>query len=376
LDELKAMQAKLEKLNKPLPKVYAAYYGEDWKTQGDWMGRAFRDWAVLCGAVAPMNHPVYFSDHTYTVNDFIGPHHRQGDCVRRWVHWLKTDNPKSLWNPFNGYRRQSEWDDHGETYLWSMDGPDLWYLLEIHHAGTFRIGMYFFNKDGHTGANRVRDYMLEIYPAQHDWMSFRDWQKFSLHAEAQVRRSPPLAKSRMHDFWGGVYKQFLVTGPCNYYVKIDRNYSFNTIISAVMIDRLTGVPLQCEQYGIPCMAEVPYDPPPFPVSFSTPEGRGLLRFWKKLDSSYNKNGTMNLQRKYRIGVYQTSVELGKTDSEIKSLADSLKWRLNQWDDVQRQEHQKIMKQGFEKLLEVTPSLRQSLEDQKKGVPEIFKNWSR
>jgi hypothetical protein len=35
-----------------------------------------------------------------------------------------------------------------------------------------------------------------------------------------------------------------------------------------------------------------------------------------------------------------------------------------------------MKQGFEKLLEVTPSLRQSLEDQKKGVPDIFKDWPR
>jgi hypothetical protein len=376
IEDLKAMQLKLDRLRKPLPKVYAAYHGEDWKTQGDWMGRAFRDWAVLCGAVAPMDHPVYFSDHIYTINGFIGPNHGRNDCIRRWVHWLKTDNPKSLWNPFNGYRRQSEWDDHGETYSWSIDGPDLWYLLEIKHKGTFRVGMYFFNKDGHGGANRVRDYMIEVYPAQQGWVGYWNWSKFSVHAENQTRRLSPLVKSRVRDFWGGVYKQFIVTGPCNYYVKIDRNYSFNTIISAVMIDRLTGEPLPTEKYGIPSMAEVPYEPPPFPVPFTTSEGRDLLIAWKKLDSSYDKTGAINMQRKYRIGIYQTAVELGKTEPEIKALADSLKWQLNQWDDAQRKEHQKVMKQGFEKLLEVTPSLRQSLEDQKKGVPDIFKNWPR
>ncbi|MDR2641718.1 MAG: hypothetical protein LBC74_02870, partial [Planctomycetaceae bacterium] len=35
------------------------------------------------------------------------------DVIRRWIHWAKTDNPKTLYDPYYGYRRQAEWDDHG-----------------------------------------------------------------------------------------------------------------------------------------------------------------------------------------------------------------------------------------------------------------------
>jgi hypothetical protein len=376
IDELKAMQTKLDNLIRPLPKEYADYYGEDWKTQGDWIGRAFRHWAVMCGAVAPLNHPVYFSDLTYTVNDFIGPNRRENDCARRWVHWLKTDNPRTLWDPFNGYRRQSEWDDHGEAYPISKDGPDLWYLLEIRHKGVFRVGMYFFNKDGHVGNNRLRDYMIEFYPTSHKWIKFDEWKKFSIDAESTVSRMNPLEKSRVKDFWGGVYKQFIVTGPNNYFVKIDRNYSFNTIISAVMIDRLVGKPVSVERYGLPCFAQVPYNAPPIPESFSTSEGRQLMLVWNALENIYAKRNGMEKVRKARIAVYQAAVALSGTSDEILQLADSLKWQLNQWDEKQRKEHHEAMKRGFDRFFEVTPSLRQSIEDQKKGVPEVFKNWTR
>jgi hypothetical protein len=376
IDELKLMQTKLERLKTPLPKVSAEYYGEDWKTQGDWMGRAFRHWAVMCGAVAPLNHPIYFSDLTYTVNDFIGPNRRQNDVARRWVHWLKTDNPRTLWNPFNGYRRQSEWDDHGEAYPLSKDGPDLWYLLEIKHKGVFRVGMYFFNKDGHGGNNRLRDYMIEFYPTSHKWAKFDDWKKLSIDAETKVSQIKPLEKSRVKDFWGGVHKQFVVTGPNNYFVKIDRNYSFNTIISAVTLDRLVGKPLNEERYGIPCLAEIPYNAPPVPESFSTAEGRQLALVWNALDNVYAKQNGVERERKARIAVYQAAAALSGTSDEILQMSDSLKWQLNQWDERQRKEYQETMKRGFEELLEVTPSLRQSIEDQKKGVPEVFKNCPR
>jgi hypothetical protein len=50
-----------------------------------------------------------------------------------------------------------------------LDGPDMWYLLEIRNKGMFRIGMYFFNKDGHSGHNRLRDYLIEVYPSPRQW---------------------------------------------------------------------------------------------------------------------------------------------------------------------------------------------------------------
>ncbi len=137
--EIKSMQAKLEKLNKPLPKVYAAYYGEDWKTQGDWVGRYGRRYAVMCGAAAPFDQHFASADNRISVHPFIGLHKTKDDSLRRWVHWLKTDNPKVMYSPLNGYRRQAEWDDHAEAYPMTHNGPDLWYLLEIKDEGTGKL---------------------------------------------------------------------------------------------------------------------------------------------------------------------------------------------------------------------------------------------
>jgi hypothetical protein len=370
-EELKAIQIKLEKLNKPLPKVYAGYYGEDWKTQGDWIGRTFRDWAILCAVTAPFDHPIYFTTEYYSVHEFIGPHHPdESDAIRRWIHWIKTDNPKTLYDPWYGYRRQAEWDDHGEAYSWSMDGPDLWYLLRIREPGTYRIGMYFFNKDGHHGHNRMRDYMIEIYPAPKEWKlqewpqyKFRHWPRYSELAELQVRKTPPLAKSRMHDFWGGVHKQFVVTGGRYYFVKIDRNYSFNTILSSVSVDRLYGKPTwhETSQLGIQCLCEMPYEPPPLPESYETGLGRQVGLLWKTLDDKYAVTGGMEQQRKGRIAAYQTATFFSDREDSLQQLADSLKWRLNQWDEKQRQEWRNFMKKAHEEFLIRVPAQRKAIE---------------
>jgi hypothetical protein len=362
------MQEKLERLKTPLPKVYAAYYGEDWKTQGDWIGRTFRDWAILCAVTAPFDHPIYYTTEHYSVHEFIGPHHPQkGDTIRRWVHWIKTDNPKTLYDPWYGYRRQAEWDDHGEAYPWSMDGPDIWYLLRIREPGTYRVGMYFFNKDGHGGANRFRDYMIGIYPAPKEWKlqewpqyNPSDWQKYSELAESQVRKFLPLAKSRARDFWGGIHKQFIVKGQGYYFVKIDRNYSFNTILSSVSIDRLEGKPTRVEKYGIPILREIPYDAPPLPKYYSSGRGRQIGLLWNTLDQKYGVEKGMARQRSLRLSVYQAACKLGQEDNEIKSLADSIKWRLNIWDEKQRVEWRQVMKRAHDKLLIEIPAQREAI----------------
>jgi hypothetical protein len=375
------MLTKLERLKIKLPKVYAAYYGEDWKTQGDWLGRMCRHWCVLCGAASPFDHPVYFSDKKYNAQCFIGPNHNSGDTLRRWVHWEQTEDKRALWNPLNGYRRQSEWDDHGEAYYLSKDGPDLWYLLEIKVKGTFRVGMYFVNKDGHAGANRFRDYIISIYPStyhstQNLQITSENWHLISQQAELQTRTSTPLTSARIQNFWGGVYKQFIVKGQNSYFVKIDRNYSYNTILSAVMIDRMTGDKLPEELFGLPCMADVEYNPPEFPDHFYDNYGRRLLTLWNSLDAILERKNGINFQRKYKTAIYQAAIEYAQSDQQIAELATSFKWRLNQWDTQQRKEHVRIMKKGFNRLLELTPSLKNSIESQKYGVPDTIKNWER
>ena len=112
------------------------YLGEDWATKGDWVGRYGRQYSVLCAADSPLNHYVAFG-MGYKVTGAIGPHHDGKNSLRHWVHWTKTDNPSSLWDPCVGHRRQAEWDDNGESYRPTYEGPDLWVAVEI-PAGCIR----------------------------------------------------------------------------------------------------------------------------------------------------------------------------------------------------------------------------------------------
>ncbi|MDR2642327.1 MAG: hypothetical protein LBC74_05995, partial [Planctomycetaceae bacterium] len=398
IDELKLMQTKLDRLKVPLPKVYAAYYGEDWKTQGDWVGRTTRDYFVQCANWGPSDGGHAHSADYFNIGKFMGPHHRKDDAVRMWVHWQKTSNPRSLYNPWIGYRRQSEWDDHGETYPMTQDGPDVWYILEVKHKGVFRVDMYFFNKDGHGGANRFRDYVIEVYPTKEVWYDYSrygypktitenspsidekmrtilarryEWVKLAKIAEQGVRTSRPLCKTRVRDFWGGVHKQIVVTGPAHYLVKIDRNYSFNTIISSVGIDRIHGEPTKDEIRGIPDLAGFPYNPPKFPNKYSTEIGTEVYRLWNLLDAVYAKSNNFQLQWRYRVQAYHAASRLNtENNRRYPRLERCIAWRLNQWNEEQRKEWQDAMKQGHEKLLEKIPRLREILEKaEKPETPE-------
>ncbi|MDR1478958.1 MAG: hypothetical protein LBJ00_08450, partial [Planctomycetaceae bacterium] len=379
VEELKAMNNQLSKLTKPLPKTYATFYGEDWKTQGDWLGRTVHNWAVMCACVSPLDRNIRFTEAYYRVNSFIGPNATPDDTIRRWVHWLKTDNPKTLWDPLNGYRRQSEWDDHGEAYPLTKDGPDIWYLLEVKHDGAFKQGMYFFNKDGHGGMNRLRDYVIEIYPAKEAWKGdpYYTWREHSKAAEQIARKMPPLAKSRVRDFWGGVYKQFMLTRGF-YYVKIRRNYSFNTIISAVMVERLQGNKTYAEglipmvSHYLPSESRYKAIPPRFPQNIDSYEAWQVLVFWNNLDKIYAKVGGMAMQRKRRIAAYQKSVAMTQEDKKVfEPIVDSMKWRLNQWDEALRKEWREAMEAAFKNLYESNESVRKSIEEQKNGTPKFF-----
>jgi hypothetical protein len=193
-------------------------------------------------------------------------------------------------------------------------------------------------------------------------------------AESQVSKMPPLAKHRVKDFWGGVHSYFAVTGPGNYFVKIDRNYSFNTILSAVMIDRLHGKPTWDEQWGIPYLHPIDYNPPEFPESFDRREPRQVLLLWHSLEQCYNMKSGIEMQRKNRIAAYLAAVHDAKSgdagDSE-KQLAYSIKWRLNQWDDEQRKEWRGTVQRAWQHFYDNNEGLRKSIEGHKYGTPKFL-----
>jgi hypothetical protein len=212
---------------------------DDWRTQGAWLGRYGRYWACLA-AMATSDYlwgtgpvPVQYATR-------IGPHHALPDSLRYWVHWLYTRNPRSLEIPpvyldsrvikhlttRNVNRRQSEWDDHGEAYPAAWEGPDVYCTLRI-PPGMFTLSLYDMNKDGHTEANRYRDYLVSVR-AHMAGQSLTDISGFD--------RQPELARARISDFWGGVYKRFRVCGPAEITVKVSKGASLNTIVAAVMLD--------------------------------------------------------------------------------------------------------------------------------------------
>jgi hypothetical protein len=375
IDDLYKMQLKLGRFSTAMPKIYADYLSEDWKTQGNGMGRTFRNWAILCGASSPMD--LHIANSTICeVYPFIGPNRQPNDDVRHWVHWISTNNPKVLWNPYAGSRRQSEWDDHGEAYPLYVDGPDVWYILKIPHAGAFKVGMYFLNKDGHGGMNRIRDYVIEFYHsplARYD--KHEDRKILGTIGETSVRTTEQLARCRVSNFWGGVHKQFIVKGQANYLIKVRRNYSFNAIISSVTVDKLVGKQIDNEE-SVPGLHDVKYNMPSLPNHYEDHYSYRIAKLWNTLDKKYDRIGNAKIQRKFRIAAYQAANSIADDGEKQKQLAYCLKWRLNQWDDEQRKEWDETMKKGWNALYNGNESIRKAFDSYKNGVPEIFRDWAR
>lgn len=226
---------------------------DDWRTQGDWLGRYGRYYARLHAMTSPTDYVWGAGAQAVPYAARIGKNVRAGDQLRYWVHWLYTDNPRSLETPpvyhhsrlekgltswevddpsKQKYRRQAEIDDHGEEYPMTQQGPDLYVTLKV-PDGDFYLSLYDFNKDGHDGNNRLRDYRFSI--RSHP-------QGVALNNIDGFAAQPELAHGRIRDFWGGVYKRFLVRGPQTLTVQVSRNYSFNTILAGVFLDKTSEEP--------------------------------------------------------------------------------------------------------------------------------------
>jgi len=248
LSELKAMlrvvSAIVPDRNELQPRVVAL--DDDWTTQGDWLGRYGRYWACLNAICSPSDYlwgagwePVKYSSR-------IGLNAGRGDNLRYWVQWLYTNNPRVLEMPptyldsrikkglttqYNN-RREAEIDDHGEGYPQATDGPNLYTTLTV-PQGLFALSLYDFNKDSHDWVgNRSRDYRLSV--RAHSGLSLDDVSGFGTQ--------PELAHGRIRDFWGGVWKRFLVRGPMTLTVEVNRNNSLNAVLPGVMLDLLDEAP--------------------------------------------------------------------------------------------------------------------------------------
>jgi streptogramin lyase len=213
-------------LDSPKSPALAAYVVDDWLTQGDFYGTdklknyRYGEWhATLCAFASPFDG--VWGRKSISCWGRIGSNKTKDDSLRHWVHSAETDNIRCLKNPFMDKRRQSEWDDHGEAYSMSHEGPHVYANIDL-PEGPLYLSLYFYNKDGHEGHNRFRDYLVTV--------------KEFAETDTEFNRAPVLAQGRVQNFWGGVYKVFGVQGGKRYTIQIHDNWSFNTIVSGVFVD--------------------------------------------------------------------------------------------------------------------------------------------
>ena len=248
----------LDELNALLQKVRAVpaadedanpvtLLADDWRTQGDWLGRYGRYYARLHAMLSPDDYEWGAGAQSTEFAARIGAHITPGDSLRYWVQWLYTEDARSLEMPpvyldsrviaglvptAASIRRQSELDDHGEAYPITHQGPDLYLTLKV-PQGAFYLSLYDCNKDGQGYSNRWRDYRVSVRPHPADLpmesiKGFEEW--------------PELASGRIRDFWHGVYKRFLVSGPQTLTIQVNRNYSHNAILAGAFLDQVSEEP--------------------------------------------------------------------------------------------------------------------------------------
>ena len=254
----------------PSPGEYQPFVAplpDDWVTAGDWLGRYGTYCTVLSATSSPHDFLWGAAPTKVRYSAKIGPNHVGKDSLRYWVEWLYTAKPSVLELPttylrsriLRGYttanvsRRESEWDDHGEAYDRTLDGPNVYVTVAL-PAGLFRLSTYHLYKDAHDSLfNVTRDYRISIreHPNQEP-----------LHDISTFESMPELAHARIVNFWGGVWKRFVVRGPVDLTIEFNRNYSSNTTVSAVTLDLLDG------------------DPPPYYQTFA--------QYGARLASRYNK----------------------------------------------------------------------------------------
>jgi hypothetical protein len=251
---LNAMTARLKTLTAPLKPGEGAFLGDDWATQGDWVGRYGREHATLAamdgGSRETFTRLGGSTDHVlvgapgFEVSAQNGPHDKMG--IEPWVTWANPDTRRALYDPLIGHRRHAEWTDISnflDYYPWEWDGPDVWVTVKV-PAGMHRASLYFYNKDGQRGHDRFRDFPVELKRAPAGIPNFDTSQPSRAELAAmrarrvlsKVDETPTLARTRVSDFWGSVYKQFALRGPATFYFKVGRNHSNGVLVSGVFLD--------------------------------------------------------------------------------------------------------------------------------------------
>lgn len=408
--QLDALSARLARLQAPLRPGDAAFLGEDWSTQGDWVGRYGRGHATLAAMEGGSreqfekltqgeNH-VFEGAPGYGVKAQTGPHRKAG--LASWVTFANTQIHDSLYDPLLGHRRQAEWIDLSNSFVslypWAYDGPDIWLSVQV-PAGLTRASLYFHNKDGESGTDRFRDFPVEVKgvpteeaPAPAGKFDLRarleavrklqrqlaaartkfkpnspeitSLQKQLAAARGQLMQGvapagdgdlrridalPTLAHARVTDFWGGVYKQFALRGPATFHFKVRRNHSNGTTMAGVMLDPLPDP-------KNPATAAPSNQPLPWmngvaydaPAIEDAPSAKNpqLLAAARKLWSQLDEAAWKKGGQGVQRPLRLQALRAAIAAGASPSLVANWRWNLQMWDEADRTSWNETMKRAF------------------------------
>ncbi|MDQ2732818.1 MAG: hypothetical protein M3Y56_14260, partial [Armatimonadota bacterium] len=255
LSELKAMLQGVQELSSnpssfALDKPTVIALNDDWGTQGTWVDHYGNFAAVLCAMDGGGNDQVRgYRGAWADRRGWIGRNGSDNDYLRYYVTWPHTEDPRSLQDFWRGGRKQAEWDDHGETKPMTLAGSHIYGTLRL-PKGHYILSCYFFNKDAHSDDNRIRDYLVEVRSTP---MTDERFEPLGApvgypgrEAEALFEQSRNGDHARVRNFWGGVWKRFYVDLTASGFnfvtVRVNRNHSFNTILSGLFVDPVGQLP--------------------------------------------------------------------------------------------------------------------------------------
>lgn len=303
----------------------AALLGEDWVTQGDWVGRYGQQQSYW-----PPGQPAILDGGTGYVLDnakpCTGPHNK-GQTFP-WNYFRDRADTRSLYIPSLGKRVQGEWNDGGyrETFFGpNFEGPDLWFDIKV-PAGVHRVTLYIQNIGNNNGTDRRRDNTIELRHYGNDL--------------AEVQHAPALAVDRVFPSQNPAYHTFLVSEG-RYWLRVASNYSQMVSVQALFFDTadFTGpgsdVPAASYMNGI---AINPPHPGAERGSDSSPV-EAARALWAALDARYA--GAPALQLPYRMQAYRAALA-GGADA---TLLANWRWNLHLWTPEDRAAWEKVMAAG-------------------------------
>ena len=346
----------MQALKPAAPDSAGGFLGDDWVTEGDWVGRYGRQYAVLYGIQAGNGmDDELVADPSVHVDNQTGPHvvdgYRGGFY---YIHTDRVDDPRVPYDPRLGYRRMAEWNDgsfNATKYPNTFDGPDLWLTVTV-PAGPHQISLYFLNYDGHDGDNRRRDYSLEL--KRGTWTDAATGVTHTVTLD-DAEKAPDLARTRVPDFWEGVWKRFIVQGPGDYYVKVGRNYSAVTKLQAVTVDKITGP--NGTQSALPEMGGVRYDPPAYDPAALTATAPGYATvkaaqaLWSALDGATSLYNGASYVGPGRVLAYRAA----RAADGPSLLLANWRWALHLWPPVERATFDATMAQAWKAQHPDTPA---------------------